>query len=183
MKDNRLIVSAPINTLSLGQFSFNVLRELYKRKTQVCLFPKGNVDLSAYKVDPQFGAWIERAVNDRLKKFDRNVPTLHLWHLNGAEFKSSDHQYTFTFHETNAPTDAEVNIVNQQDHTFFSSSWSVSNFEQYGARNVSFVPLGLDEDFTEIKHRQVSDDITHWILVGKAEQRKRATHRSSYRSG
>jgi hypothetical protein len=172
MQDNRLIVSAPINSLSLGQFSFNVIRELYRRKIQISLFPKGNVDMSAYKIDPQFGAWIERAVNDRLKKFDRKVPTLHLWHLNGSEFKVSDHQYTFTFHETDSPTENEINIVNQQDHTFFSSSWSVGNFEQYGAKNVSFVPLGFDEDFTEIKHRQVSNDIVHWVLCGKAEARK-----------
>lgn len=173
MQDNRLIVSAPINTLSLGQFSYNVLRELYKRKVQVTLFPKGgNVDLSAYKVDPGFGAWIERAVNDRLKRFDRTVPTLNLWHLNQSEMKPSDRQYTFTFHETDSPTDAEVNIVNQQDATFFSSTWSVDAFQQYGARNVSFIPLGLDEDFTEIKHAGLPKDITHWVLVGKIEQRK-----------
>lgn len=172
MQDNRLIVSAPLNTLSLGQFSYNIIRELYRRKTQVTLFPKGNVDLSAYKVDSAFGAWIERAVNDRLKRFDRKVPTVNLWHLNGSEFKPSDAQYTFTFHETNAPTDAEVNIVNQQDATFFSSNWSVESFQQYGARNISFIPLGLDEDFAEIKHAALPKDITHWILVGKIEQRK-----------
>lgn len=172
MNDNRLIVSCPINSLSLGQFSYNVLRELYRRKVQCSIFPKGNVDLSAYKVEPQFGAWIERAVNDRLKRFDRKVPTLALWHVNGSELKPSDRQYLFSFHETDSPTEVEVNIVNQQDATFFSSNWSVSNFETYGARNVSFIPLGFDEDFTEIKHRALPREITHWTLTGKVEQRK-----------
>lgn len=169
---NKLIVHAPLNSLSLGQFSYNVVRELYRRKIQCTIFPHGNVDLSAFKNDPQFGQWLERSINERLKRFDRNVPTLALWHINGSEFKISDKQYLFTFHETDGPTEHEVNIVNQQNHTFFSSSWSVNNFQTYGAANTSFIPLGLDEDFTIIPHRQIDENITHWGLVGKAEQRK-----------
>lgn len=172
MKDNRLILSIALNSLSIGQVGFNVVRELYRRKVQCTIFPKGNVDLGAYKIEPAFAAWIERAINDRLKKVDRSVPTVAIWHVNGSEFKPSDHQYLFSFHETDSPTESEVNIVNQQDATFFSSSWSVGNFEQYGARNVSFIPLGFDEDFTEIKHRALPKEITHWTLTGKIEQRK-----------
>lgn len=175
MKDNRLILSIALNSLSIGQVGFNVVRELYRRKVQCTIFPKGNVDLGAYKIEPAFAAWIERAINDRLKKVDRSVPTVAIWHVNGSEFKPSDHQYLFSFHETDSPTESEVNIVNQQDATFFSSSWSVGNFEQYGARNVSFIPLGFDEDFTEIKHRALPDEITHWILVGKWEDLRKMT--------
>ena len=172
MKDNKLIVNAPLNSLSLGQFSYNVIRELYRRKIQCIIFPKGNVDLSAFKNDPHFGTWLEHSINNRLKKFEKNIPTLALWHINQSEFKPSDKQFLFTFHETDSPTEHEVNIVNQQEHTFFSSNWSVENFLQYGAKNVSYVPLGFDEDFVEIKHRQISKEITHWIIVGKVEQRK-----------
>lgn len=137
MNDNRLILSIALNRLSIGQVGYNIARELYRRKMQCVIFPKGPVDLSAYKVDPQFGAWIERAVNDRLKRFDRKVPTLSCWHVNGSEFKPSDDQYLLSFHETTSPSDHEINIVNQQSHTFFSSSWSVDNFQTYGGRNVS----------------------------------------------
>lgn len=172
MQDNKLILSLPLNSLSLGQFSYNIVKELYRRKIQVSIFPKGNVDLSAYNVDRPFAAWIERSINERLKKFDRNVPTLSCWHLNGSEFKPSNRQYLFTFHETDTPTDYEINIANQQEHVFFSSNWSLDNFTQYGANNASFIPLGFDDEFGVIKERQIADDITHWILVGKAEQRK-----------
>lgn len=169
---SRLNLVLALNNLSLGQCGFNILRELYKRKVQCTLFPRGQIDLSAYKVDPQFGAWIERAVNTRFTKVDRKVPTLSCWHISGSEFKPSDRQFLLTFHETDQPTEHEINITNQQDFTFFSSSWSVANFQTYGATNVGFVPLGFDEDFAPIPGRLVSKDLTHWILVGKVEMRK-----------
>ena len=169
---NRLVLPIALNRLSIGQVSFNILRELYRRKIQCVLFPIGNVDLSAYKVDPTFGAWISHSVNTRYTKLDRKLPSLRIWHINQSESKLTDRQFLFTFHETDSPTNEEVNLVNQQEHTFFSSSWSVDNFATYGANNVSFVPLGLDSDFEVIPHRLVSEDITHWILVGKWEKRK-----------
>lgn len=168
----RLNLNLPINSLSLGNCSFNILRELYRRKVQCALFLKGNLDLSAYKVDPQFGAWIERSVNTRFTKVDRKVPTFTCWHINDSQFRLSDKQVLLTFHETDSPTEHEVNIVNQQDYTLFSSSWSVDNFSTYGAKNVGFVPLGLDEDFVPATQRLVAKDVTHWLLMGKAEMRK-----------
>ena len=170
---SKLILNIALNSLSIGGVGFNLLRELYKRKVQCIVFPKGNVDLSAYKIDPQFGAWIERSINDRLKKYSREIPTLSCWHINGSEFKPSDRQYLLSFHETDFATDYEVNVVNQQDATFFSSSWSVSNFQQYGSQNVSFVPLGLDEDFIQLK--QPTLPITHWGIVGKWEDLRKMT--------
>lgn len=172
---NRLNLNIAINSLSIGNCGFNILRELYRRKVQCSIFPKGQVQLEAYKVDPQFAAWIERSVNDRLKRFDRTVPTISCWHLAGSEFKPSDKQYLLTFHETDSPTEHEINISNQQAFTFFSSNWSVDNFKQYGATNVGFAPLGLDEDFTVIPHRQIRDEITHWGLVGKWEDLRKMT--------
>lgn len=168
----RLNLHLPISALSIGQVSFNILRELYRRKVQCVIFPYGNPDLSAFKVDEPFGKWIESCVNNRYKKVDRSVPTLAVWHIAESQFKPSDRQYLLSFHECDSPTDAEINLVNQQDHTFFTSSWSVDNFQTYGAQNVSFVPLGLDEDFKPSNRRLIPDDQTHWLLVNKAEYRK-----------
>lgn len=168
----RLNLHLAINPLSIGNVGFNLLRELYRRKIQCVLFSRGPIDLSPYRVDQQFASWIERAVNTRYQKVDRKVPTLSCWHLNGSEMKPSDRQFLLTFHETDSPTDHEINLVNQQDFTFFSSNWSVDNFKTYGAERTAFVPLGFDEDLTPITQRLVPDTITHWILVGKVEQRK-----------
>lgn len=175
MATDKLILNLPLNSLSLGQVSYNIVRELYRRKIQCVIFPKGPVDVSAYKADPQFNTWIERAINDRFKKFSKDTPTLSCWHLNGSEFKPSNRQYLLSFHETDSPTEHEINIANQQEQLFFSSSWSVDSFQQYGAKNSSFIPLGLDEDFQLIPERLVSNDITHWILVGKWEILRKMT--------
>lgn len=168
---NKLIFHGSVNSLSIGQVGFNVLRELYKRKVQCALFLR-QFDLSAFKVEPQFEAWLKQGVEKRLTKFNRDTPTLALWHINQSEMKPSDRQYLFSFHETDSPTDSEVNIVNQQDGTFFSSNWTVDNFRTFGANNVSFIPLGLDEDIVPSAERQMAANVTHWGLVGKVEQRK-----------
>lgn len=171
----KIIFNAPISSLSLGQVSFNLIRELYKRKIQVAFFPIGNPDFSAFKVDPQFGAWLEQAANQRYQRLDRKVPTLKVWHIRDSEARLSDRQYLFSFHETDSPTTDEVAVVNHQDHTFFSSSWSVDNFKTFGASNVSFAPLGLDEDFVPAPERIMSPDVTHWILTGKHEDLRKMT--------
>ncbi len=170
----RLNIHCALNSLSLGQVSYNILRELYRRKIQCVIHPKGPPDLAAYRIDAQFGAWIERAVNTRVTKLDRKVPTLALWHIRDSQFKPSDKQFLFSFHETDSPTESEINIVNQQDHTIFSSNWTVDNFRTFGAPNVSFVPLGVDEDFQPLKpgQRLISPEKTHWTLTGKHEGRK-----------
>lgn len=171
----RLNLHLPINSVSLGQCSFNIVRELYRRNIQCALFTYGPPDLSAYPVDQKFGQWIERSVNTRYTKLDRKIPTLACWHISSSEMRLSDKQVLLSFFELDAPTENEVNIVNQQDHTFFTSSWSVDNFKAYGANNVSFVPLGLDENFVPTDRRLVPDDITHWILVGKHEEFRKMT--------
>lgn len=169
----RLVLTAPVSALSLGQVSFNILRELYKRKVQVVYIPIGQPDFTPFKVDSQFGQWVERSVNTRFTKLDRTVPSLRIWHLNGAESKFTDRQWTLSFHETDQPTPEELAVAALQEKTLFTSSWTVENFRTYGATNVGFVPLGLDEDFKPIEHRLISPDITHWILAGgKVEQRK-----------
>lgn len=171
----RLNVHVPIHALSFGNVSFNLLRELYRRKVQCTLFFRGNPDFTAFApLDPQFGQWIERCSNGRFTKLDRKVPTLNLWHIRDSEFRPSDKQALLTFHETDSPTDAEINLVNQQDHTFFTSSWSVENFKTYGASNVSFVPLGVDEDFKPLPSRAGSN-ATQWLLTGKAEPLRKLT--------
>lgn len=170
----RLNFHAQCSQLSLGQVGFNLLRELYKRKIQVALFPR-QLDLSPFKVDQAFGQWIERAVNTRYTKLDRKVPTLNCWHIRDSESRLSDKQVLLSFHETDSPTESEVNIVNQQDHTFFTSSWTVDNFKTYGAQNVSFVPLGLDEDFVPAGRRLIAEDVTHWVLCGKHESLRKMT--------
>ncbi len=169
----KLNLSLPLNSLSLGQVSFNLVRELYKMGISCVIFPKGPVDLSAYQIDKKLGLYIERSINERYLRFDRKTPSLTLWHIGGSEDRVGDKNVLFSFHETSEPTSSEVNLLKQQDFTFFSSSYSVDNFKNNGIENVDYVPLGLDEDFKKDEERTISEDVKHWVLCGKFEKRKK----------
>jgi hypothetical protein len=172
MSKNKLIFNAPFNSLSFGNVSFNILRELYRKNIETIIFPIGNPDFSAYKIDKEFNDWISHSINTRFKKIRREIPTLKLWHINGLMEKLSDHQIGLTFHETDTLTEDETNICNSIDKIFLTSNWSIDTFKSFGVKTeLNYVPLGFDEDFTPLP-RQVSPEICHWLLCGKIEARK-----------
>ena len=51
-----LIVESPLNSLSFGNVSYNILRQLWRKGVNVMLYPiSNNVNLSAYdKIDKEF---------------------------------------------------------------------------------------------------------------------------------
>lgn len=170
---HKLHFEGPINSLSLGNVSFNFLRELWKKKTDVVLFPTGNqANFEAYdKANPELIEWIKQSGYSRLKRIDRDVPTLKNWHINGSESRVAPRQFLYTYYETDSPTEEEVALVNAQTHVFFSSSFAAECFKKAGCDNVSFVPLGFDEDFG-VTGKKFSDDVIHFGLIGKFERRK-----------
>jgi len=95
-----------------------------------------------------------------------------VWHINGSERTLGQNQYLYTFYEVDSPTEEEVSIVKSQKHVFFSSSESASFFKGKGCNNVSYVPLGFDDDFYVTNKKYLDDDITHFGLIGKFERRK-----------
>lgn len=171
---SQLTFNAPFNALSFGQVTYNIAKELFKRKIDVNLIPTGKVNVSAFKPEPDFLAWLNEAEAKGLKDFKHTDPCLKLWHIQGSENRiSSKRHVLFTFHETDQPTDEEVNIINQQDFTFFSSSYSKDNFAFRGATNIDNVGLGFDPEIQiDGGKRKLPPSITHWILVGKWEKRK-----------
>ena len=72
-----LIVDAPINNLSFGNVAMNVLRELYKKKAKISLFPKGEMDFTAFdNIDKEFKGWIDNSYNYRFHNLNKEYPTL-----------------------------------------------------------------------------------------------------------
>ena len=168
-----LIFEAPSNSLSFGNVSFNLLREMYKKKINVSFFPiGGKLDLEAYdKIDPEFRDWIQSCVSTRLDKLSGEVPTLKLWHLNGSEMRIGKHQTLYTFYELDTPTLQEQNIASLQNHICFSSSYAHEKFERLGIKNGSVVPVGFDTDFHKV-HKTYLPEKLHFGLMGKWEKRK-----------
>lgn len=167
----KLLVEAPINSLSFGNVSFNILRELHEKNVEVGLFPIGNPDLSAYSLDPIFTKWLQESIDKRLDLLSEKAPVFKLWHLNGGENRKSSKQHLYTFYECSQPTKHEVAVCKSQDRTFFSSRYSKDLFEAAGCDNTQFIPLGFDPDF-KITNKKYLEGVIHFGLMGKFEKRK-----------
>ena len=169
----RLLVNAPINALSFGNVSVNILRELHKKDVDLVFFPIGDkAELEAYdKIDLSFVKYLQSATNSRYEKINKDIPTLKLWHIFGSETRYSKNQSLFTFHEVSEVTSVEKNLLNLQDRIFVSSNYTKNIFELNGVENVTYVPLGFDSDF-HITNKTYLEDKIHFGLLGKFESRK-----------
>ena len=169
----KLLVSAPINALSFGNVSVNILRELHKKSIDLVFFPIGDkAELEAYdKIDSEFIKYLQSATNSRYEKIDKNTPSLKLWHIFGSETRYVKNQSLFTFHEVSEVTTIEKNLLSLQDSIFVSSNYTKNIFELNGVKNVTYVPLGFDNDF-HITNKNYLQDKIHFGILGKFESRK-----------
>lgn len=163
----------PVNSVSFGQVSYNLLRKLFERGEEVCLFPKGgNVDLSSFSEVEGFIPWLNKCVERAFLKHRKNQPAFKLWHINGSMESYSAQQYLYTFHETNRLTNAEINALACQEKVLVSSTYTKSVFESHGVENVIYAPIGFDSyHFTKVSEPKRPDGII-FGLRGKLEKRK-----------
>jgi len=162
-----IIYKGPINSLSFGNVSYNLLKEMFRADMNASVFPSGKVDVSAFsESDVEFREWLEDSVNNRYKKLSKNSTTLQMWHLNGSENRISPKQILYTFYELDEPTEAELNLAKMQDKIVFSSSYASSKFP-----GSCFAPLGFDTSFEKTGKTYMKDKI-HFGLMGKFEKRK-----------
>lgn len=169
----RLLVNAPINSLSFGNVTVNILRELYKKDIDLIFFPIGDkAELEAYdKINLDFVKFLQKSTNDRFSKIDKNIPSLKLWHIFGSENRYTKNQSLFTFHEVSEITNIEKNLLNLQDQVFVTSNYTKDIFNLHGVENVKYVPLGFDTDFY-ITNKTYLEDKIHFGIIGKFESRK-----------
>lgn len=165
--------SGPINSLSFGNVSFNMLRELHSIDQKVCFFPIGDkLDLSAFdRASSDLKEWITESYNNRLKKLSRDNASIKMWHLNSSESRIGPKQVLYTFYECDKPTVEEINLCSLQDKTVFSSSHAEKCFSDSGLDNCAYVPIGLDQDIFPTNKTYLKGKI-HFGLVGKFEKRK-----------
>lgn len=167
-----LTYTGPINNLSFGNVSVNILRELYKQGDKVAIFPIGDPDFSAFdKIDDEFKSWVQNSIEYRYHNLNKENPTLTLWHLNGSERSIGSQNHLLTFYELNQPTFTEKKIVDMQTSTMFTSSSAIKAFNKQGCSNLYKINLGLDPDFKPIDKPLIKNKI-HFVLMGKFEKRK-----------
>ena len=168
-----LVVNVPLNGLSFGNVSLNLVREMWKRKMSISIFPIGNaVDIPTFdKLDPDFLQWLNLSIQDRLEGISGETPSLKLWHLNGSENRITEKQHLFTFHELNFATQVESSLAKLQSNAIFSSRASQDIFNSNGCKNTHSVKLGFDEDFSILDKKFYEDKVV-FGLSGKFEKRK-----------
>ena len=169
----QLTVEAPINSLSFGNVSYNILRQLWRKGVDVSWFPtSGNADFKSFdKVDKSFGDWLQQSAQNATKKIKSEIPCLKLWHLNGSQSRIGSNQFLYTFYELDQPTPEEVNLANFQTKTFFSSNYAADAFKKHGV-DAGVIPVGFDDDFHKTGKQYLSPDVVHFGLMGKFEKRK-----------
>jgi len=168
-----LIVEAPINSLSFGNVSYNILRQLWRKDVSVVFFPLGqNADFKSFdKIDSEFSKWLQESAQNANKNLKKDIPSLKLWHLNGSHSRIGSKQGLYTFYEVDEPTEQEVNLAKYQDKVWFSSNYSADSFKKFGV-DADVIPVGFDEDFHKTNKQYLNPDVTHFGLMGKFEKRK-----------
>ena len=168
----KLLLDAPVNDLSFGNVTLNLIKELKKKNVELGIFPtRGVVNISPFDLDQEILSYIEDGINNRYSFLKQDIPALKLWHLDGAEERKAPNQFLFTFYECSEPTDIEVAIANCQNKTIFSSQYSRDLFREKGCDKSESVTLGFDDDFKVIDGAGL-DGVVHFGLMGKFERRK-----------
>jgi glycosyltransferase involved in cell wall biosynthesis len=172
---NYLSIEAPVNSLSFGNCTFNILKSLFKRGQKTLLAPIGErIDVSSFdSLDIEFSNWIENSIKSFNSLHSRENPSFKLWHINGSLSSISNKANLFTFYELDEPTKNELNILKNQSKVFVSSSFTKKVFENNGIENVVFCPLGFDNDSFKNTGKKYHDgEKIVFGLVGKLEKRK-----------
>jgi hypothetical protein len=169
-------VQVPLNSLSFGQVSFNLLYEFYKLGLNPHIFKASDhqIDFSAYDFEQDFTSWIIKNHNEALLKHNRNIPCIRLWHINDSLRTYSNRQILLTFHETDQLTPIEANILKNSE-VCVTSKYTQDVFANSGVSS-SIVHLGFDSNHFKILDKKYFDDgrIT-FNLCGKYEKRKHHT--------
>tara|TARA_Y100000114_G_scaffold48776_1_gene44406 strand:- start:193 stop:1281 length:1089 start_codon:yes stop_codon:yes gene_type:complete len=166
-------VECPLNSLSFGNVSYNILRQLWRKGININWFPiSGNADASVFdKIDNEFSEWLKNSANNASKKVKENTPAFKLWHLNGSQTRIGSKQLLYTFYELDQPTEEEINLAKLQTKVCFSSNYAADKFKEFGL-DAGVIPAGFDEDFHKTNKQYLSPDVVHFGLMGKFEKRK-----------
>lgn len=164
----------PINTVSFGQISTLICRELFFNKKQINLIPIGNPDLSTQtNISQDFADWLQKSISESLANLSKKDKIFKLWHLNGSFESYSNEQILLSFYELDQPTKVELNTVKNNNKVLFSSKETVDLYNQFGCNNVEYIPLAFDKyNFNTVDKTYFTDDRIVFNLVGKLEKRK-----------
>tara|TARA_Y100001973_G_C5199944_1_gene336844 strand:+ start:1195 stop:2286 length:1092 start_codon:yes stop_codon:yes gene_type:complete len=173
---SEVCLNFPLQHVSFGQLGIALSREAYRRDLNPAIFPHGQVDIASQREDADFRKWLEDKLNSSLKNFSRKKydSTFKIWHLNPESlFRITQNQNLLSFYELDSPTEMELNVVKNNDTTYFTSQYTVDKFKEHGADNVKYLPLFFDSfNFKRVEKQFYNDNRITFNLCGKFEKRK-----------
>lgn len=161
----------PINSLSFGNVSIAILREFYKRGLTPNVMPmNGQVDLGSQVPDEGFAKWLHHCIGKAQKEASRSAPSLRLWHINGSlPSYSSQGNDLIVFHELDALTSTEINVLKNQRKVYVTSTYTQQVFKLFGVDS-TYLPLGFDShNFRVLEKRPSIEGVTSFSIFGKWE--------------
>ena len=77
MNDN-FAINVPLGSVSFGQISFAILREIHKLGLNPSIFViGGGVDGAAQKIEPDFGNWLNNCIGKAHKTYQKDWPKIN----------------------------------------------------------------------------------------------------------
>jgi len=161
---------APINPLSYGVVSANILLALHKLGHRVSLFTIGGVQCQTQEI-----ASVAKECLNNAKQFNCYAPCVKIFHQNQlAERIGKGKYYGLPIFELDKFSDIEVCHLNSTDRLIAPSKWAEGVFHSNGLKPslTDVVPFGVDTSiFRPIEIPQVTDTY-QFFNIGKWEKRK-----------
>lgn len=169
-------LSMPYNSLSLGNVSIALTRELFKRGELPPIFPMWGTspDLSTQEPDQEFTQKLDSCIANAHQKYSRKWPCIRNWHISSSlETHAERGNHLITWMELDQLTPSEVNILKQQAKVYVTSTFTQQMMSQYGIK-ADYLPIGFDHhNFKVLPERPGKiKDVIQFLLPGKLEARK-----------
>lgn len=167
----KLNLTCPINGLSYGIASLNILRELVK-EYQISFFPIGPVSLDNSATPEDDGRILNQCHNNTMF-YDREAPSIRIWHQHSlAEHIGKGQHIGFPIFEVNKFEPYILNHLLNQDALFVTSQWAKTVLEENNVHVPTYiVPLGVDTSIFNYQDTP-SDSVCRFLNIGKWEVRK-----------
>jgi glycosyltransferase involved in cell wall biosynthesis len=165
----RLSIYGPINLLSYGIVTTNIVHALTKLGVEVQLFP---INENSIECEPQYRDSIEKALTNA-RFFDQNTHCIKIWHQwQHSIFPLNNYNIAFPIFELDQLTQLEKHNLNEVNSVAVCSNWAkkvLLNNEI--VNNVDVVPLGVDLDLFCPLDNSIKGK-TIFLNIGKWEHRK-----------
>lgn len=158
-------ITCPINYLSYGLVSTNLIKALTKLNHKVALWPIGPIECL-----PENQDLIKSCVGNQAE-YDKNGPSLRIYHqFDLAQHIGKGKHVGWPIFELDKFTQRELVHLHSQDALICCSEWGKEVLAQQELPNISVVPLGVDCDIF-LPNPYTSPETT-FSMVGKWEVRK-----------